>query len=278
MFLTEKEQKVCKFGGTSLASAKTFEKVRSIVRSDGGRVCIVVSAPGKRFKKDEKVTDLLYSLYRRARFGAVAEGDIDFAFGRFFCLKEKLGLKLDLRCELNVIKSELDLGEDRLVSRGEYLSAKMFAEYLNYDFVDAADIFVFDDSGALNYEKTEKNAVKLKGKRVVVPGFYGAYEDGRIKLFSRGGSDVSGAILAAALGYGIYENFTDVSGVCPVDPRLDENAKPYPRLTYDELDEILSSGACVLNRGAIPPLKKSGVKLVIKNTFRPEDQGTLVTV
>ena len=268
---------VCKFGGSSLADAKTFERVRNIVRADERRRTIVVSAPGKRFKGDEKVTDRLYALCRALKENRLPECGFDLAFGRFFCLKEKLGINFDLRKHLNIIKSRLSCGTDYVVSRGEYLCAVAMARYLGFEFVDAEDLFFFDENGVIDEKKTRAAIEKLpKDKGIVVPGFYGTGFDGGIKLFPRGGSDVSGAYLAAYSGATVYENWTDVSGVYERDPNVFIGQKPIERMTYERLKGVISAGACVIHEGAVPPLEKHGVTLKILNTFRPEDSGTTV--
>jgi len=266
---------VCKFGGTSLADEKTFEKVRNIVKADSRRRVIVVSAPGKRFASDRKVTDVLYSL---AKFGErTDEGYFNRCFGRFFLLAEKLGVCVDIKKKVGDIWRNTFLGEDYIVSRGEYLCALIMAEYLGFRFFDAADVFFFDESGAIDEGKTRSAVSSLDTSRgVVVPGFYGSDNNGNIKLFSRGGSDVSGAILAAYSGAETYENWTDVSGVYNADPNKVFGQKPIEKISYEALAAIADGGARVIHKGAIAPLKKAGVKLKILNTFRPTDKGTLV--
>ena len=268
--------KVCKFGGSSVANAKTFEKVKDIVSCDEKRCVVVVSAPGKRFERDDKVTDMLYALSDKLSLNS-DDGYFDFAFGRFFCLREKLGLKADVRAEINEIKHNAFKGVDYIVSRGEYLCAKLTAEYLGYKFIDAEGIFFFDENGRIDEIKTRDNIGKIDlSGGVVVPGFYGADESGNIRLFSRGGSDVSGALLAAYLGAEVYENWTDVSGVYPMDPNVVGGQKPIKNMTYRELKRICDGGAKVVHTGAISPLEKAGVTLKILNTFRPFDEGTTI--
>ncbi len=268
--------KVCKFGGSSVADAKAFERVKNIVLGDKKRLVVVVSAPGKRFESDDKVTDLLYALTDKL-YKKSDDGYFDFAFGRFFCLREKLRLKTDVRAEIQIIKRNAFKGVDYIVSRGEYLCAKMAAEYLGYTFIDAKDLFFFNESGRIDEKKTRDRIKKLDlFGGVVVPGFYGSAANGTIKVFPRGGSDVSGALLAAYLTAEEYENWTDVSGVYQADPRIKSGQTPIKNMTYRELKAVCVGGAQVICAGAIPPLEQCGVTLRILNTFHPEEDGTTV--
>ncbi|MBP5177824.1 MAG: hypothetical protein ILP02_04505 [Clostridia bacterium] len=265
---------VCKFGGSSLSDADAFRRVKKILRSDGRRKTVVVSAPGKRFDGDEKVTDVLFALYKR---GNADRSFFYKSFSRYFAICQDLNLKLDIGAEVKRIYDEFHLGKDYVVSRGEYLSALIAAEYFGFTFIDAKDVFFFDN-GVIGGLKT-KNAVKAIdfSRGVVVPGFYGRDDKGGIRLFKRGGSDVSGAYLAAYSGAAVYENWKDVSGVYEKDPKIFCGQKPLASMTYRKLENLLSSGAKVLDIGAIAPLIEYGVTLKILNSFDPSGGGTTVT-
>ena len=273
-------KKIVKFGGSSLANAQQFEKVGEIIRSDESRRYVVPSAPGKRFDGDTKVTDLLYKCYNIAvqgeDFGAVLQE-----------IKERYyeiirGLKLNLSLEEEFAQIEKDFkaqaGSDYAASRGEFLNGKVMAAYLGYEFVDAATVIRFDKNGNFDADKTDKLLSKrlAKCERAVIPGFYGAYEDGTVKTFSRGGSDVTGSIVAKAIKADLYENWTDVSGFLVTDPRIVENPAVIETITYRELRELSYMGATVLHEDAIFPVRKEGIPINIKNTNRPEDKGTFI--
>lgn len=273
-------KKVVKFGGSSLASAEQFKKVGDIIRSEESRRYVVPSAPGKRFSSDTKVTDMLYECYE------AAEKEEDFSV-RLKAIKDRYyeiisGLNLDLSLEEEFSQIEKDFkekaGSDYAASRGEFLNGKIMAAYLGYEFVDAASVIRFDKNGTLDTEKTDK----LLGKRLskcecaVVPGFYGAYEDGRVKTFSRGGSDVTGSLVAKAIRADLYENWTDVSGFLVTDPRIVENPAVIETITYRELRELSYMGATVLHEEAIFPVRKEGIPINIRNTNRPQDKGTFI--
>lgn len=273
-------KKVVKFGGSSLASAEQFKKVGDIIRSEESRRFVVPSAPGKRFSNDIKVTDMLYDCY------AAAEREEDIS-GKLQAIKERYyeiinGLKLDLSLEEDFNQIEADFkakaGSDYAASRGEFLNGKVMAAYLGYEFVDAASVIRFDKNGIFDAEKTDK----LLGKRLakcesaVIPGFYGAYEDGKVKTFSRGGSDVTGSLVAKAIKADIYENWTDVSGFLVTDPRIVDNPAVIETITYRELRELSYMGATVLHEEAIFPVRKEGIPINIRNTNRPEDKGTFI--
>ena len=273
-------KKIVKFGGSSLANAQQFEKVGEIIRSDESRRYVVPSAPGKRFDGDTKVTDLLYKCYNIAvkgeDFGAVLQE-----------IKERYyeiirGLKLDLSLEDEFAQIEKDFkaqaGSDYAASRGEFLNGKVMAAYLGYEFVDAATVIRFDKNGNFDADKTDKLLSKrlAKCERAVIPGFYGAYEDGTVKTFSRGGSDVTGSLVAKAIKADIYENWTDVSGFLVTDPRIVENPAVIETITYRELRELSYMGATVLHEDAIFPVRKEGIPINIKNTNKPEDKGTFI--
>ena len=272
--------KVCKFGGTSMASAITVNQVYDIIESDKDRKFIVVSAPGKRDSNDIKVTDMLYKAFDEAK----QTGRCDVAFGkireRFRALADDLGLKFDLDELLDSIKKQINTSEtpDYAASRGEYLSAKMFALKTGYTFIDAQDLIKFDSRGMLDAEITNDNVKRvLSGvDRAVIPGFYGIGADGEIKTFSRGGSDVTGAIIARGVNADLYENWTDVNGFMTADPRIVENPKIINRLTYKELRELSYMGANVLHPESIFPVRQAGIPINIKNTFNPSHKGTMI--
>ncbi|MDD7458000.1 MAG: aspartate kinase [Clostridia bacterium] len=272
--------KVCKFGGTSMASAITVNQVYDIIESDKDRKFIVVSAPGKRDSNDIKVTDMLYKAFDEAK----QTGRCDVAFGkireRFRALADDLGLKFDLDELLDSIEKQINTSEtpDYAASRGEYLSAKMFALKTGYTFIDAQDLIKFDSRGMLDAEITNDNVKRvLSGvDRAVIPGFYGIGADGEIKTFSRGGSDVTGAIIARGVNADLYENWTDVNGFMTADPRIVENPKIINRLTYKELRELSYMGANVLHPESIFPVRQAGIPINIKNTFNPSHKGTMI--
>nr|WP_296005815.1 aspartate kinase [uncultured Blautia sp.] len=272
-------KKVVKFGGSSLASAEQFKKVGAIIRADGTRRYVVPSAPGKRFSDDTKVTDLLYACYRAAdktKFQAVL-AEIK---SRYQEIIDGLGLTLSLEEDFQVIEENFrnQVGEEYAASRGEYLNGKVMAAYLEYEFVDPAEMIRFDGNGQFDAEITEL-LVQKRLKNVdaaVVPGFYGAKENGEIKTFSRGGSDVTGSIIAGALDVDLYENWTDVSGVMVTDPRIIKEPKVIDTITYRELRELSYMGATVLHEDAIFPVRKAGIPINIKNTNAPDAPGTMI--
>ncbi len=272
--------KVCKFGGTSMANADAMQQVKKIILSDPDRKYVVVSAPGKRNKEDIKITDTLYACYDEV----VSTGKCDKHFAlireRFTSIVAELGLKLDIKSILDKTEAEIiaNKSADFSASRGEYLSAIVVAEYLGYEFVDASDMVRFESSGRLNEEYTDdKVKTRLKDvERAVIPGFYGKDYEGKIKTFSRGGSDITGSIIARGVKADLYENWTDVSGFLICDPRIVPEAKAIKQITYKELRELSYMGASVLHSEAIFPVKKAKIPIVIKNTFKPEDPGTLI--
>ena len=272
--------KVVKFGGSSLASADQFKKVGNIIRSDESRRFVVPSAPGKRFKEDTKVTDMLYKCYAEAEAGKSFDKQLKAIEDRYNEIIKGLGLKLSLKENFETIRKnfEAKAGEDYAASRGEYLNGIVMANYLGYEFVDAATVVCFDKNGEFDAEKTNKTmAARLKGvEKAVIPGFYGAMPDGTVKTFSRGGSDVTGSIVARAIKADIYENWTDVSGFMVADPRIVENPKSIDIITYRELRELSYMGASVLHESAIFPVRKEGIPINIRNTNAPEDKGTMI--
>ena len=273
-------KKVVKFGGSSLASAEQFIKVGKIILADESRRYVVPSAPGKRFDGDTKVTDMLYQCYYAAANGEDFSGMLKQIKARYNEIIGGLNLKLSLDEEFEVIAGKFTekAGSDYAASRGEYLNGIVMAAYLGYPFVDAAEVIRFAEDGSFDPDVTDR----LLGERLkempkaVVPGFYGAYEDGRIKTFSRGGSDITGSIVARASGADLYENWTDVSGFLVTDPRLIENPEVIDTITYRELRELSYMGATVLHEDAIFPVRKAGIPINIRNTNRPKDNGTMI--
>lgn len=273
-------KKVVKFGGSSLASAEQFKKVGDIIRADASRRYVVPSAPGKRFNGDTKVTDMLYTCY------AAAERDEDFS-GNLAAIRARYqeiitGLHLDLSLdqEFSVIEEQFraKAGKDYAASRGEYLNGIIMANYLGYEFVDAAEVIRFDENG--NFDADTTNEILSKRlentERAVIPGFFGARPDGSVQTFSRGGSDITGSIVAKAVLAGIYENWTDVSGVLVADPKVIRNPEVIKTITYKELRELSYMGATVLHEDAIFPVRKAGIPINIRNTNAPEDEGTMI--
>ena len=280
--------KVVKFGGSSLASAKQFKKVAAIIRKEEGRRFVVPSAPGKRFSEDTKVTDLLYKCYRQAILDDDSEEFENENFedtlaeikSRYQEIIDGLNLELSLEKEFKIIHEKFlkKAGRDYAASRGEYLNGIIMANYLGYEFIDAADVIFFDEHGNFDAEKTDVvlSARLKKAKKAVVPGFYGSLPSGKIKTFSRGGSDITGSIVAKAANADMYENWTDVSGFLIADPRIIENPKAIDVITYRELRELSYMGASVLHEDAIFPVRKQGIPINIRNTNAPEDKGTLI--
>ena len=273
-------KKVVKFGGSSLASAEQFEKVGAIIRSDASRRFVVPSAPGKRNKKDTKVTDMLYDCYATAEAGENFDAKLEGIRARYQEIIDGLGLSLSLDAEFETIRKAFaeKAGRDYAASRGEYLNGIVMAAYLGYEFIDAATVIRFNDEGhflpELTNELLEKRLENVD--RAVIPGFYGAREDGTVVTFSRGGSDITGSIVARAIRADMYENWTDVSGFLVADPRIVENPEVIETITYRELRELSYMGAGVLHEDAIFPVRKEGIPINIKNTNRPEDPGTLI--
>ncbi|MGO5074730.1 aspartate kinase [Clostridium sporogenes] len=271
---------VAKFGGSSLSNSEQFRKVKNIVCDNEDRKYIVPSAPGKRFKKDYKITDLLYLCHAHRESGISFDDVFIHIEERYLNLAKKLQVKVDIKNKLEEIKGEIEAGASRdfAASRGEYLNGLILADYLNYEFIDAADIIHFKKYGSLDLEKTEK-ALKEKIKNVkkaVIPGFYGSLPNGTIKTFSRGGSDVTGAIVARAVDACLYENWTDVSGFLVADPNIIDNPKPIEIISYKELRELSYMGAKVLHEESIFPVRDVKIPINIKNTNKPEDKGTLI--
>lgn len=273
-------KKVVKFGGSSLASAEQFEKVGNIIRADESRRYVVPSAPGKRFSGDTKVTDMLYQCYAVAEEGKDFTELLDNIKARYNEIIDGLSLTLSLDDEFETIKKQFQAkaGSDYAASRGEYLNGIIMANYLGYEFIDAAEVIFFDENGVFDGEKTNEILSERleKTERAVVPGFYGALPNGEVKTFSRGGSDLTGSIVAKAAQVDMYENWTDVSGFMIADPRIINNPKTIEAITYKELRELSYMGATVLHEDAIFPIRKEGIPINIRNTNAPEDNGTLI--
>ena len=273
-------KKIVKFGGSSLANAEQFQKVGEIIRSDESRRYVVPSAPGKRFDGDTKVTDLLYKCYNTAVEGEDFIPILQEIKGRYYEIIRGLNLDLSLEDEFAQIEADFkaQAGTDYAASRGEFLNGKVMAAYLGYEFVDAADVIRFDKNGNLDAEKTDRLLSKklAKCEHAVIPGFYGAGEDGKVKTFSRGGSDVTGSLVAKAIKADLYENWTDVSGFLVTDPRIVKNPEVIESITYRELRELSYMGATVLHESAIFPVRKEGIPINIRNTNAPQDKGTMI--
>ncbi|MBD5545965.1 MAG: aspartate kinase [Lachnospiraceae bacterium] len=273
-------KKVVKFGGSSLASAEQFAKVGDIIHADAERRYVVPSAPGKRFSDDTKVTDMLYGCYRLAEAGKEFKKELATIAARYQEIIDGLSLTVSLKDEFKVIEKNFKekVGENYAASRGEYLNGIIMAAYLGYEFIDAAEVIRFTDEGDFDSEYTNQIlGQRLAGvERAVIPGFYGAYADGRVKTFSRGGSDITGSIVARAVKADVYENWTDVSGFLVADPRIIENPEGIETITYRELRELSYMGASVLHEDAIFPVRREGIPINIRNTNKPEDEGTWI--
>ena len=273
-------KKVVKFGGSSLASAEQFKKVGAIIRQEESRRYVVPSAPGKRFSEDTKVTDMLYSCYHLAIQEEDFDKQLDAIKARYQEIIDGLKLDLSLDQEFKVIRENFSkkVGRDYAASRGEYLNGMIMAAYLGYEFIDAAEVIFFNEKGGFDADKTQKILSERLAhtEKAVIPGFYGAGYDGTVKTFSRGGSDVTGSIVAKAVHADMYENWTDVSGFLIADPRVVKNPKAIDVITYRELRELSYMGASVLHEDAIFPVRKEGIPINIRNTNVPEDKGTLI--
>lgn len=272
--------KVVKFGGSSLASAEQFRKVGDIIRSDADRRYVVPSAPGKRFDKDNKVTDMLYACYDTAEAGRDFREELSAIRARYQEIIDGLELDLSLDGEFETIERNFQekIGRDYAASRGEYLNSIIMAAYLEFEFVDAAEVIRFDEDGVFDAERTNRTlAERLAACRyAVIPGFYGAKPGGEIKTFSRGGSDITGSIVAKAVQADVYENWTDVSGFLVADPRIIENPKGIDVITYRELRELSYMGAGVLHEESIFPVRQENIPINIRNTNSPDDNGTWI--
>ena len=273
--------KVVKFGGSSMADAGQYRKIRDILLADPERKVVVVSAAGKRFKDDHKITDLLYLCHAHTQYGVDCSGIFEMISSRYIQIRNDLGIDLDLETEFAALKQRIDnkeLNADEIASRGEYFSAKLMAAFLGFQFIDSADWVKFNFDGSVDQESTYEalqNQV-VQGIGAVIPGFYGLMPDGHIRTFSRGGSDITGALAAAALDAEVYENWTDVSGILMADPRLVDNPQAIPEVTYDELRELSYTGASVLHEDAIFPVREKNIPLNIRNTNEPDAPGTMI--
>ncbi len=272
--------KVTKFGGSSLASAEQILKMKKIVEADEARKFVVPSAPGKRFKDDVKVTDLLYSLHDAASHFEETEEIYRQIVRRYTDIRDELGLSIKIEDYLEKVYEDIKTGanEDYAASRGEYLNGLLIADLLGYDFIDAADVIFFDENGGYDAKKTLSilpGALKLH-ERAVVPGFYGSLPNGKIRTFSRGGSDITGSIVARSANADRYENWTDVSGFMMADPRIVEDPKKIDVVTYRELRELAYMGATVLHEDSIFPVLEAAIPINVKNTNDPENSGTMI--
>ena len=272
--------KVVKFGGSSMADAGQYRKIRDILMADPERRVVVVSAAGKRFSGDHKITDLLYLCHAHTQYGVDCSNIFEMIRSRYLEIRDELGIELDLESEFAALKSGLDrkmVSQDELASRGEYFSAKLMAAFLGFQFVDAADWIRFKFDGSVDQDATYALLKdRYKGFGMVIPGFYGMMPDGKIRTFTRGGSDITGALAAAALDADVYENWTDVSGILMADPRIVDDPQTIPQVTYDELRELSYSGAQVLHEGTIFPVREKNIPLNIRNTNAPNDPGTMI--
>ena len=272
---------VAKFGGSSLADAAQFRRVRDIVLADSRRQVVVPSAPGKRFPQDEKVTDLFYQCHKARQKGEPFQPVLEVIRGRYGEIAENLGLALDLDGIFQQIWEQIarGAGPDYCASRGEFVNGQLLAEYLGFSFLDAAQAIVFDDDGKLDEEETNSLLQQelLERVPVVLPGFYGRGPQGQIKVFSRGGSDVTGALAARAVGAEVYENWTDVSGFLMADPRIVQDPQPIRHLTYHEMYALSCAGATVLHEDSVGPVSRAGIATNIRNTNRPDHPGTMIT-
>lgn len=273
--------KVVKFGGSSMADAGQYRKVRDILMADPERKVVIVSAAGKRFAGDHKLTDLLYLCHAHVQYGVDCSSIFEMIATRYLDIRDELGLNIDLETEFLELKRSIDakkITQDELVSRGEYFSAKLMAAYLGFQFVDSADWVMFNMDGTVDQEKSYEALRRqtLVGYGAVIPGFYGVMPNGDIKTFSRGGSDITGALAAAALDADVYENWTDVSGILMADPRIVDDPQAIPEVTYDELRELSYSGAQVLHEDSIFPVREKNIPVNIRNTNDPNAPGTMI--
>ena len=273
--------KVVKFGGSSMADAGQYRKIRDILLADPERQIVIVSAAGKRYSGDHKLTDLLYLCHSHVKYGVDCSRIFKMISSRYLDIQSDLDLDLDIEQELRTLKKRIDAKEvtrEELVSRGEYFSAKLLASYLGFQFIDAADWVKFRLDGTVNQEETYA-ALRERvtpGHGAVIPGFYGAMPDGAIHTFSRGGSDITGSLAAAALDAEVYENWTDVSGILMADPRIVEAPQTIPEVTYDELRGLSYSGAQVLHEDSIFPVREKNIPVNIRNTNDPDAPGTMI--
>lgn len=268
-----------KFGGSSLADAAQFQKVKAIMETDKDRLFVVVSAPGRSADNDEKITDMLLNCHARRRENMDYTPVFSRIRKRFLSIETELGLDVGMDKELWAIEKAIQSGasKDYTASRGEYLTALLLARFLDFGFMDPSELIAFHDDGTYDDETTQRWCAKLEGQsRLVIPGFYGRKRDGSIKTFSRGGSDITGAIIARGVGADVYENWTDVDGFLMADPRIVKNPKTISVVTYSELRELSYMGASVLHEDAIFPVRKARIPIYIKNTNKPDGEGTKI--
>ena len=273
---------VTKFGGSSLADATQFAKVRGILELEPARQYVVPSAPGKRYKEDDKVTDLLYRCFNQVKAGEDYQPTFARIVDRYMSIARELNLKVDIMSALNEVNERISQGAsaDYVASRGEYLNGMLLADYLGWRFLDSATAVFFDENGNLDSEKTQQvmSGILADNVPTVVPGFYGCGADGQVKTFSRGGSDITGAIVARAVNADMYENWTDVSGFLMADPRIVENPRDISSITYKELRELSYMGASVFHEDAMFPVHKAGIPTNIRNTNKPYHPGTIISL
>lgn len=269
---------ICKFGGSSTANSIQIKKIKNILVENNYRSIVVVSAPGKDENNQTKITDLLYLLYAHIEYNINYDSILASIFQRYYEIVKELKLSNRFNEEFKAFKSSLNnpVSKDYLVSRGEYFNALVISEYLGYEFVDSRDVIHLKHDGTVDYTKTTKACEQLVSKQVVIPGFYASTPEGLIRTFKRGGSDLTGSILAKAINASLYENWTDVSGVYVADPRIILNPDTIEKITYNELRELAFRGANVLQQESIIPLEESHIPLHIKNTNKPEDFGTYI--
>ena len=272
--------KVAKFGGSSVADASQIRKIKRIIEGDEEIRFVVVSAPGKRFDEDSKITDLLYLCVTHIEHKLEYEQVFKLISERFLEMEKELGVDVGMEAELETIRKEIDGGAsiDYIASRGEHLNAKLVAAYLEFEFKDSVAFVKFDDKGRFMEERTNDDMKKVLGsvEKAVIPGFYGSRIDGKVKTFSRGGSDITGSLVARAMDADVYENWTDVSGFLMADPRIVDDPRPISRISYKELRELAYMGASVLHEEAIYPVRVASIPINIRNTNSPEDPGTLI--
>ena len=272
--------KVVKFGGSSVANAAQFAKVKHIVESDSDRKFIITSACGKESKEDHKITDLLYLCQAHVRYGVSYDSILDLIKEKYYGIKRDLNLKVDLDREFENMEKLMhrNVSTDYLVSRGEYMTGLLLAEYLDADFVDAKDVMAFGFDGEIDMERTKELLLKhtKPGRKVVIPGFYGALPNGVIKVLSRGGSDISGSVIANVIDADVYENWTDVSGFLVADPKIVDHPLRIPRITYNELREMSYMGANVLHDDAVFPVSSKNIPINVRNTNEPDNPGTMI--
>ncbi|SKC85729.1 aspartate kinase [Maledivibacter halophilus] len=273
--------KIAKFGGSSVADAAQFLKVKKIIEADKERRYVVVSAPGKRHSEDNKITDLLYLCHAHIKYSVPFDQVFQIITDRYLGIVNELNLDLDISSYLDEIKGNMKKGIsiDYLVSRGEYLNALIMAKFLEYEFIDASEIIYFDNNGSIDLKQTEEKMIRELSKYdyAVIPGFYGSSPNGEIKTFSRGGSDITGAVVSRIAHADIYENWTDVSGFLMADPRIVKDPEPIEKITYRELRELSYMGASVLHEEAIFPVRDAGIPINIRNTNEPDNPGTIIT-